>query len=548
MNPAIFYHPEAYTTNSPKLMGRNVAGQSFLKGFLTHSKSSEFWAQVQSSQHAQDFSNQVISAGRNEPVHIVDKFSLGLLSKPGVIFLPGPGIGIHSFHRSTHGSRSWSLCGITHTTSSANAMDAIVDLISSPVQPWDALICTSNSVKKNVEHILQEQVNYLKDRLGVTKIVLPQLPVIPLGIHTSDFEFDSVQKVKAREKLDVSSNTIVVLFMGRLSFHAKAHPLAMYQALEKAVQSTGKEVLLVECGWHANEHIAKAYQQAALEICPSIRVVSLDGRIVKNRETAWAAADIFCSLSDNIQETFGIVPLEAMASGLPVVVSDWDGYKDTVRDGVDGFRIPTLMPSAGLGNDLAYRHAMELDTYDMYCGYTSSLVSVNIQAAARAFVSLFESKELREKMGQAGRKHTKECYDWKEIIPRYELLWRKLNDLRLDKSLVSYSDAWPARLDPFHTFDSYPTKTLSKDVSLSLVDSSVESALSRIRIYLNLQMVNYAKFIIPNENEIISVLQAASNGAKTPHSLIAEVPSERRAFVLRSLVWLVKIGILEELN
>ncbi len=31
---------------------------------------------------------------------------------------------------------------------------------------------------------------------------------------------------------------------------------------------------------------------------------------------------------------------EAMAAGLPVVVSDWDGYKDTVRDGVDGFRIP----------------------------------------------------------------------------------------------------------------------------------------------------------------------------------------------------------------
>ena len=28
-----------------------------------------------------------------------------------------------------------------------------------------------------------------------------------------------------------------------------------------------------------------------------------------------------------------------MAAGLPVVVSDWDGYRDTVRDGVDGFRI-----------------------------------------------------------------------------------------------------------------------------------------------------------------------------------------------------------------
>jgi glycosyltransferase involved in cell wall biosynthesis len=52
-------------------------------------------------------------------------------------------------------------------------------------------------------------------------------------------------------------------------------------------------------------------------------------------------------LSDNIQETFGIVPIEAMAAGLPVVVLDWDGYKNTVRDGIDGFRVPTLMSGAG---------------------------------------------------------------------------------------------------------------------------------------------------------------------------------------------------------
>ena len=26
-----------------------------------------------------------------------------------------------------------------------------------------------------------------------------------------------------------------------------------------------------------------------------------------------------------------------MAAGLPLVVSDWSGYRDLVRDGVDGF-------------------------------------------------------------------------------------------------------------------------------------------------------------------------------------------------------------------
>ena len=34
-----------------------------------------------------------------------------------------------------------------------------------------------------------------------------------------------------------------------------------------------------------------------------------------------------------------------MAAGVPVVVSDWDGYRYTVNDGVEGFRVPTLSPA-----------------------------------------------------------------------------------------------------------------------------------------------------------------------------------------------------------
>ena len=196
-----------------------------------------------------------------------------------------------------------------------------------------------------------------------------------------------------------------MLFVGRLTFHAKAHPLAMYQALEKAAQVTGKRVTLIECGWPPNEHIEKAYADAARLACPSVRVVTLDGLEAAARQTAWAGADVFCSLADNIQETFGITPIEAMAAGLPVVVSDWDGYKDTVRDGVDGFRIPTVAPPAGLGGDLALRHALEIDNYDRYCGYVCSLVAVDVQATAQAFARLFQSPRLRNADG-SGRSPT----------------------------------------------------------------------------------------------------------------------------------------------
>lgn len=547
MTAAIYYHPEAYTTTGPKLMGRNAAGESFLRGYLQHSQADTFWVQVQRAEHAQHFARTAQAMARREPVKAVDKTRLGALSEAGVVYYPGPGIGEHALHRAAHGHGAWSLCGITHTTSSAGAMDALAQLITAPVQPWDAVICTSAAVKDNVNRLLQAQVDALQERLGITRLVLPQLPVIPLGIHTADFDYTPAQKAAARQALAVDADSLVVLFMGRLSFHAKAHPLAMYQALEAAARATGQKIVLLECGWHANEFIAKAYAEAAQQACPSVRVINLDGRQAEDRQKAWAGADVFCSLSDNIQETFGIVPIEAMAAGLPVVVSDWDGYKDTVRDGVDGFRIPTLMPAAGLGQDLALRHALEIDTYDMYCGHTCSLVAVDVSAAAQAFARLFESPALRAQMGQAGQARARAMYDWSVVIAQYEALWAQLNALRQAPASASPSraPAWPARMDPFQAFASYPTRTLQADTRLSLVDADASTAMARVSAYKALAMVNFAKLVLPGDADILAVLQAAQAGPQTAAQLVSGVAAERQAVVFRSLAWLLKMHVLK---
>ena len=546
---AIYFHPEAYTTSGPKLMGRNAAGESFLRGFLAYSKADDFWAQVYHSEHAQTFLKVVQNAGRGNNVKVVDKTSLAALAQPGTVYFPGPGIGEHAWHRAAYGHGAWSLCGITHTTSSAGAMDAIAELLTAPVQPWDAVICTSNAVKDNVTSLLQAQADYLSQRLGITRLVLPQLPVIPLGIHTEDFAFSEVHKSRARATIGADNNTLVVLYTGRLSFHAKAHPLAMYQALEQAAATlpAKSKVVLVECGWHANDFIAKAYQDAAAMACPSVRVVTLDGRKADDRQIAWASADIFCSLSDNVQETFGIVPIEAMAAGLPVVVSDWDGYKDTVRDGLDGFRVPTLMPGAGLGADLSLRHALEIDTYDMYCGHTCTLVAVDVEATAQAFSRLFASPELRHQMGANGLQRAKEVYDWSAIIPRYEELWGQLAEIRRAQApgLTHLPHPWPARMDPFHAFASYPTAILTQQTVLGLVDSNAAAAHARLSGYRNLAMVNFANFVLPTDDEIKTLLHGAAAHPKPAGELIQSIPVERQAFVFRTLAWLVKLGILK---
>ncbi len=546
MSAAVFYHPEAYSTAGPRLMGRHAAGESFLRGHLAHSRAREFWVQVLRPEHARHFAAAVRAAGRSEPVRVVERSALAALSQPGAVYHPGPGIGAPAWQRAAHGHGAWSLCGITHTTSSAGAMDAIAEWLTAPVQPWDAAICTSAAVRDNVQRLLAAQADYLRQRLGAVRPVLPQLPVIPLGVHARDFDFTPEQRAAARRSLGADAQTLVVLFLGRLSFHAKAHPLAMYQALESAARETGKRVLLVECGWHANERIRGAFAEAAALACPGVRVATLDGRDAPSRRTAWAGADIFCSLSDNIQETFGIAPVEAMAAGLPVVVSDWDGYRDTVRDGVDGFRVPTLMPQAGLGGDLAARHALEVDTYDMYCGHACSLVAVDAAAAAQAFARLFASPELRRRMGEAGRERARSLYDWSAIVPQYEALWERLAALRQAQAPnpKPLPNPWPARMDPFLAFAAYPSATLTPQTVLGLADGDAPAALGRLDRLMGLAMVNFPRAVLPADEEIRAVIEAAAAGARPAAELVAALPAARRPFVFRALAWLLKLGIL----
>jgi phosphatidyl-myo-inositol alpha-mannosyltransferase len=59
----------------------------------------------------------------------------------------------------------------------------------------------------------------------------------------------------------------------------------------------------------------------------------------------YASADVFCAPSLG-GESFGIVLAEALAVGLPVVCSDIGGYRDVVRDGVDGLLVPPRDPRA----------------------------------------------------------------------------------------------------------------------------------------------------------------------------------------------------------
>ena len=543
---ALYFHPEVYTHNSEKLMGRHAVEASFVRGFLRHTQKQEVWALLDQGKFGAEFTKLVAQFRPNIKAHNLDKASIQRLATPGNLFISGSDLGKFANQRAYFGHTSWSVCGITHATASAGVMDGLCNIFTQPIQPWDALICTSRTVQKNVEKILQAQWTHLKQRLGATRYTLPRTPVIPLGIHCSDFQFDQATKKSARQKIDIAADAHVVLFMGRLSFHAKAHPLAMYQALQRAATKTGKPVVLIEAGWFPNEFIAQAFDRAAKQTCPDVRRIVLDVRKAEDSKTAWAAADIFCSLSDTIQETFGITPIEAMAAGLPVVVSDWDGYKDTVRDQIDGFRITTHMPQAGLGDDFALRHALEIDSYDMYCGYNSMHVAVDIDQCAQAFVTLINNPQQRQKMGKAAQARAQDTYDWAQIIPQYEALWAQLRKIRIQNIAETpvAKVPWPARMDPFHSFGHYATNTMSAGTKLALMDADIVTAKARHQAYLDLEMVNFASDVVVSFSESENCLNQLKDGPKEAGEMIYAFEKARYPFVVRHLCWLLKLGLI----
>ena len=117
-----------------------------------------------------------------------------------------------------------------------------------------------------------------------------------------------------------------------------------------------------------------------------------------------AASDIFMSLSDNIQETFGLTPLEAMAAGKPVIVSDWNGYRSTVRDNKDGYRVNSYSLGPGFGEDLAYQYMMNVIDYDMYVGQSVMNVAIDVEDCINKLKILIEDKEKRVEFGINGKK------------------------------------------------------------------------------------------------------------------------------------------------
>jgi starch synthase len=542
---AILFEPDGYLLTGPRLMGRQSAGNGFLRAAIGGRGDQPLTAYSPFPTSERACRTAVSEIDATAEVRWIPERRLDLLAQAKVLYRPDQNLGPMARRRLRAGPGAYSLCGVTHTLSTSWTLAAIADLLVEPTMPWDALICTSAAARSVIETTLAHQADYLSWRAGGMVLTKqPLLPVIPLGVHCEDFAFTPADRAQARVAFGFEVDEIVLLFAGRLSVSGKAHPYPMLRALETAAQDAGRKITLVLAGQPANAAIEGMLHSATADFCPSVRTVFVDGKDAQDYRRAWTAADIFVSLADSIQETFGLTPLEAMAAGLPVLVSDWNGYKDTVRDGVDGFRVPTWAPQPGAGDILAHEFELGALRYEEYLLRANTAVAVDMGELTRGLAALVADEALRRQMGAAGRERARSQFDWAVVYGEYQALWAEQNAVReravTDPEMINWLGKAPrvaaASLGPFETFASYPTQAVSAQTIVAVVPGATAEGYRALICHPLLAL----HFVQP---ALVEVVLAALAGGPSTVEHLAQVAGVSPVRMTEAVARLAKIDV-----
>ncbi len=502
---AIFFHSDAIEGEGKDLVGRRSAGQSFLRGYLENTPSDHLRAVTETKRAGQEFDKVARALGETRDIHVHPLRGGKDFTEAGTIFFPGPGYLNAAWLRERFGPTRASLVGITHTMSTRRVMEGLHNLMLQPVYPWDAIICTSRAVHSVVSTQLGAEAEFIRHRFGAKEVPLPHLPVIPLGVHAKDFEPEPGHREAMRERLGAEKNAIVVLTMGRFTSVEKANPVPLFQALEEVAQRVKVPVHLWMAGWASRKPEEDLHRKGAAALCPSVKTTIIDGREADIRRHIWSGADIFTLPVDNIQETFGLVPVEAMAAGLPVVLPDWNGFRDTVVDGETGLLIPTIGQGAGLpaGRLAARRFADGTDEYLHHLSILQQQTAVDVASYADALELLAKDRTQRQIMGRAGVAHVAEHFDWSKVIPQYLSLAQELENIRIHRSVEAGPS--PMQLDPFHLYRAYPTDQISGEWIVTPKNPLTPEGLARLDALNGRQI--YQRRILPDK-DLVALAQA----------------------------------------
>lgn len=365
---------------------------------------------------------------------------------------------------------SFPLTGIIHSLDTPEVMRDVRELMRAPLAACDSIICTSEPGQQ-VFH------NYVK-LVGAQQRSFnfpARLDCIPLGV--SDACFATQDRVAARAKLGLDDTDVMLLYMGRMSVFTKADLVPLLYTFLQLKQETQTAICLVLAGGADAANLANL-QLAISELGLGTSVLLRPNIEDAEKFSLYAAADIFVSPIDNFQETFGIAVIEAMAAGLPVVVSDFDGYRDLVQEDVHGYRIPTTwLP---LSERLADLRGILEPTLSSF--YAAQSVVLDDEIFVRRLRDLIDDPSLRLRLGDAGRAQAQQRFHWRSIIAAYETLWEVLKKtageiLPQTRQENAFDPNLPALTS---VFGHYPSAILSDASRLTLSERGQAAAMGNL--------------------------------------------------------------------
>lgn len=219
-----------------------------------------------------------------------------------------------------------------------------------------------------------------------------QVAMIPSAVNTDVFR--PVPRDEARRAIGLLVEGPIVVYVGRMLPRKDVRNLLRASALLMERTGARFDVLLVggdtvEPDPAITPEIGEL-QRLAAELGIADRVHITGKRQSEVLRYYYSAGDI--AVTTPWYEPFGLTPLEAMASGRPVIGSAVGGITYTVRDGETGLLVPPRDPAALAG----------------------------------ALRFLLEHEDRRDQMGRAARQRVEQDFTWPVVARRVSALYEKL--------------------------------------------------------------------------------------------------------------------------
>jgi glycosyltransferase involved in cell wall biosynthesis len=537
------------------LRERNVFFKGFMDALLAHGSWAELIALVHNRPSMQAFQQLAkacppVQAGRRRCQTITEQtIATAFFPRPPAPLLHGPGVPDLRFAwaRQTAGTGAFSMCSVLFdSVSHPNTVQALGQLLTAPFEAHDALVCTSQAQLRFVKAILGAWADFLRERMGGQPTARLRLEHIQPGVPIDVFRpVPEEQRQAQRKALKIAPDEVAVLWTGQVSMHLRGHPYPLFTGISEAARRTGKKAVLLLAGWATQEAILKVVADACRIFAPNIRLALIDPLAPANRHALWQAADIYAALDDGVHDSSSIWILQAMASGLSVVASDWNAGRDLVVDGTTGLLVPAWQMRDATGDSVLRLILGEL-AYDPFLAEYTQTVAVDIPATAGAFTRLFADPSLRQRLGTAARQRVLDHYAWPRIIKSYEALWDALETERLASfARAGAGKPLPAPITyplPDQIFASYPTAVLSDA-------DQVQAAPDAETRILKLQGMPVTSFAERHRNRDYGLLRALLTAAAAPCT-VAQLDQQfhqrgiNRTLGRSTLGWMLKYGLL----